>query len=248
MTRMTTEELRRHLPWPEPKGLYDDDGANCEVEINGHRFVVADTGDYGCDTGRKRWRVTCATCNEEIHRGSTSARAQISRHLSEKKADDLPVHRLLLSQIPEEERPAYVRDGLAPPWASDAGKFRGRDAPFATTVEGYAQWKIDCGDNGNGKYWDGSPRPEHLMNGRPCPESDPTTDKPCTGKTVYAGHYCTRAGCIRSVEAMDLVHAVQRNDLKETLRLVSICFGDSMPLDALAELVDGMKRTPREIR
>ncbi len=156
----------------------------------------------------------------------------------------IPVHVRLRSEIPEDERPREIREMVGPPWASDAGKFRGRDAPFATTVEGYAQWKKDCGDNGDGMSWspDGKrvKRPEHLMNGRPCPE------KNCTGKTVYAGHYCTRAGCVRSVEANDLVYAIKRNDLRETMRLFSICFGDASTISDVADFIVGYMFVPRE--
>jgi hypothetical protein len=76
-----TKAQRALLPWPEPPTVYD--GAPCEVENEGHRFVVANSGTIGVDTGRTRWRVECVTCTKEIHPGSTSATAQVSRHLLE---------------------------------------------------------------------------------------------------------------------------------------------------------------------
>lgn len=73
------------LPWLAPRSHYDDDGAAAVVTVEGHTFTVDGGGGMGSDTGRTRWRVHCDTCNEEVHRGSTSATAQIKGHLSEVK-------------------------------------------------------------------------------------------------------------------------------------------------------------------
>ena len=67
------------LPWPDGKN-----GANCDVVFDGHRFAVRDSGDTGFNTGRTRWTVSCLTCGDLIHRGSTSAEAQIRAHLFDK--------------------------------------------------------------------------------------------------------------------------------------------------------------------
>ena len=78
---MTKQALRALLPWKAPEGWMDDDGADCDVDIDGHRFVVRDSGGAGMDSGRTRWRVSCLTCGEMVHTGSTSATAQIHMHL-----------------------------------------------------------------------------------------------------------------------------------------------------------------------
>ena len=69
------------VPWKRPKSIYGDDGADCDFEVQGHRFRVRDAGIRAIDTGRKRWTVSCMTCGELIHTGSTSAHAQVRSHL-----------------------------------------------------------------------------------------------------------------------------------------------------------------------
>lgn len=81
---MKKEDLRLLLPWSAPENITDDDGANCTVTVGEHVFSVSDTGDIGINSGRKRWRVFCTVCGVEVHSGSTSATAQIRRHLDER--------------------------------------------------------------------------------------------------------------------------------------------------------------------
>ncbi len=81
--QLTRDEIEALLPWKRPSNIREDNGANCDVTIDGHTFEVRDSGDTGIDTGRTRWKVTCTTCNELVHRGSTSATAQIQMHMSD---------------------------------------------------------------------------------------------------------------------------------------------------------------------
>jgi hypothetical protein len=76
------DEIRKLMPWNTPGSVHDDDGAVCDVEVQGHRFEIRDSGETGVDSGRTRWRVTCVSCdNVLVHPGSTSATAQIAMHL-----------------------------------------------------------------------------------------------------------------------------------------------------------------------
>lgn len=78
---MTREEVESLMPWPRPKSINDDVGANCNVTINGHRFRIRGTDDFGANSLRRRFSVECLTCNEVLHHGTTSATAQIHSHL-----------------------------------------------------------------------------------------------------------------------------------------------------------------------
>lgn len=87
------------VPWESPRGNpYVNDGANCDFELCGHLFVIRPSGDSGTNSGRTRWCVDCATCDENVHPGTTSATAQIRWHLEvvrdrwERKNPDFPRH------------------------------------------------------------------------------------------------------------------------------------------------------------
>lgn len=75
------------VPWPAPQSVYHNDGADCDVMFGRHRFVIRRSGDSGINTGRTRWTVSCMTCGDLIHPGSTSARAQIRAHLFDEDGD-----------------------------------------------------------------------------------------------------------------------------------------------------------------
>lgn len=130
-----------------------------------------------------------------------------------------PAHKTLLSPIPEEERASFIRDTFSR-W--DSGPHHG-NSPASTTVEAYAQWKIDASDAGK------TPRLFGNMRW-------PRTCEHCQSECVYCGNYCVRPSCPRSIEMHDLVYAVRSNDLVKTLRLASMVF-PNVCIDELAEFV-----------
>ena len=79
---LTRKEIQALLPWKEPEHWMEDNGADCDVTIGDHHFTIRATGETGINSGRKRWAVTCTSCNEVVHPGSTSATAQIDMHLT----------------------------------------------------------------------------------------------------------------------------------------------------------------------
>lgn len=83
--------MRIRLPWPESASVYDDAGPSDELEfaVAGHEIRVVPTGDTGLHTGRQRYRVTCVTCFEVLHPGTTGPRYQIERHLDPRPGDDI---------------------------------------------------------------------------------------------------------------------------------------------------------------
>jgi hypothetical protein len=74
------------FPWPEPRSPYDADGPvqDLEFELQGAKLKVSLTKDYGCDTGRPRYRVECLTCSKVLHENTTSASIRCEQHLREK--------------------------------------------------------------------------------------------------------------------------------------------------------------------
>lgn len=71
------------LPWNGPKSIYDDDGKAGTFLIQDHTFEITPVGT-GIHSGRTRWKVKCATCNEVIHKSTTSASIRVRQHLEDK--------------------------------------------------------------------------------------------------------------------------------------------------------------------
>lgn len=91
------------LPWKRPDSIYDDDGPteSTEFDVNGIRFRVAPTRDYGCDTGRRRFRCECLTCNEELHPATTGPSPTIQDHLRCVHANNAADEGLLRASDPQ---------------------------------------------------------------------------------------------------------------------------------------------------
>lgn len=47
----------------------------------GHAFKITATAEVGTQSGRRRYRVECITCDMIVHPGSTSAQSQMDYHL-----------------------------------------------------------------------------------------------------------------------------------------------------------------------
>lgn len=70
------------------KGPFDDDmpelrevGESRDFMLDGHQLRVTATREVGCDSGRRRYRVECLTCNEVVHDATTGPRWNLERHL-----------------------------------------------------------------------------------------------------------------------------------------------------------------------
>jgi hypothetical protein len=50
---------------------------------DGHTFKITATDQLGCDTGRRRYRVDCVTCNEVVHEATTGPRWNVGFHVRE---------------------------------------------------------------------------------------------------------------------------------------------------------------------
>lgn len=75
------------LPWPKAKSHYGDDGPfleRVEFDIKGVRMRVSLTRETGPHTLRSRYRVECVSCNELLHKATTSASARCRDHLKSK--------------------------------------------------------------------------------------------------------------------------------------------------------------------
>lgn len=48
--------------------------------MTGHEYLVQATGDVGCDSGRKRYRVECVTCKEVLHTNTTGPICNMDMH------------------------------------------------------------------------------------------------------------------------------------------------------------------------
>lgn len=59
-------------------------GDSRSITEDGHTFRVTATGQTGCDTGRRRYRVECLTCQVEVHESTTGPMQQIGYHLRNK--------------------------------------------------------------------------------------------------------------------------------------------------------------------
>jgi hypothetical protein len=69
------------------RGPYDDDvpelreGQSCDYAIEGHHLRVTATSALGCDSGRRRYRVECLTCDEVVHEATTGAHWNMRHHV-----------------------------------------------------------------------------------------------------------------------------------------------------------------------
>lgn len=55
-----------------------------QLEVHGeHLFVITTTKELGCDTGRRRYRVTCRSCAVVVHPATTGPRQNMEFHLRE---------------------------------------------------------------------------------------------------------------------------------------------------------------------
>lgn len=50
-----------------------------------HHLRVTATRELGCDTGRRRYRVECLTCNEVVHEATTGAHWNMGFHIREQR-------------------------------------------------------------------------------------------------------------------------------------------------------------------
>jgi len=71
------------FPWPDVTGIYSDAGPPEMVEflIEGHQLKVTPTSLIGCDTGRRRYKVECLSCEETIHKATTGPRSLCRYHV-----------------------------------------------------------------------------------------------------------------------------------------------------------------------
>jgi hypothetical protein len=51
------------------------------LTLDEHTFRVVATEHVGCDTGRRRYRVECLTCEVVVHEATTGPLHQARRHL-----------------------------------------------------------------------------------------------------------------------------------------------------------------------
>lgn len=69
------------------RSVFEDDmpelreGQSHDYAIDGHHLRVMTTGELGCDTGRRRYRVECLTCGEVVHEATTGAHANMKSHV-----------------------------------------------------------------------------------------------------------------------------------------------------------------------
>ena len=72
------------LPWKRGKSIYSDNGPAKTVvfEVEGVQFQVSPTNKFGCDTHRRRYRVTCLTCDTIVHEATTGSTSRIEMHLT----------------------------------------------------------------------------------------------------------------------------------------------------------------------
>ncbi len=71
--------------------IYDDAlpelvlGDKLSIVKDGHAFEITPTTKTGWNTGRRRYRVFCTTCDEEVHAATTGPEQQASIHIWEQK-------------------------------------------------------------------------------------------------------------------------------------------------------------------
>ena len=51
-------------------------------EVHGdHAFVITATAELGCDTGRRRYRVVCRSCDVVVHPATTGPQSNMETHV-----------------------------------------------------------------------------------------------------------------------------------------------------------------------
>jgi hypothetical protein len=77
--------MSNKFPWKDPTSVYADSGPQEATifAIEGVSFTVVPTGKKGCDTGRKRYRVTCGACDCILHEATTGPSSQVKWHMVE---------------------------------------------------------------------------------------------------------------------------------------------------------------------
>ena len=58
-------------------------GETRSVTAGGHTFAITALAQFGCDSGRRRYRVECTTCELEVHEATTGPMQNVSYHLRE---------------------------------------------------------------------------------------------------------------------------------------------------------------------
>jgi hypothetical protein len=48
---------------------------------DGHAFAITATAEFGCDTGRRRYRVHCRSCDVVVHPATTGPRSMMETHV-----------------------------------------------------------------------------------------------------------------------------------------------------------------------
>lgn len=51
------------------------------VLIGDHEIVVTSTGEWGCDSGRPRYRVACRSCGVVEHESATAPALRVVQHV-----------------------------------------------------------------------------------------------------------------------------------------------------------------------
>jgi hypothetical protein len=77
------DDVRAALGWPVPATVYESNGEPCTPTLRGHTFGVSATDKTGRDSGRRRWRVECKTCDVVLHEATTGAATQMAYHLND---------------------------------------------------------------------------------------------------------------------------------------------------------------------
>ena len=71
------------------RDVFEDDiaglspGESRDFAIDGHHLRVTATRELGCDTGRRRYRVECLSCQEVVHEATTGAHCNMGYHVRE---------------------------------------------------------------------------------------------------------------------------------------------------------------------
>lgn len=69
------------------RGVFEDDlpdlreGESRDYAIGAHHLRVTTTHVLGVDTGRRRYRVECLTCDEVVHEETTGAHSNMKYHV-----------------------------------------------------------------------------------------------------------------------------------------------------------------------
>lgn len=75
------------FPWTCPESIYGSDGPIdkdlVEFEVEGIKLRVENANVLAPNTLRDRYRVTCLTCDELIHRATTGATTRCEQHLED---------------------------------------------------------------------------------------------------------------------------------------------------------------------